>query len=525
MTNIRVARAGNNRVIQRAAWVASRTYKHKSGESLSAISNARTHQFTTMEAEAALLWQRIEEGISLDKLQQQAGLMGLAGELDTFVSNLDEAQLIIPRLDPGVKAHEQAKAPPDPNQNGAKASAYQQVTSRVRRWIINHGYLYSFFWELTYRCNEQCIHCCNPGAAHKPGDRSRRNTNELTKEEMIELLDDLVEVGVFKLTLSGGEVFVHKDFFFLLEQARTRGMLVRIYTNGLLLNEERLQKLAAFWPESVSISLYSANPQEHDNVTRIPGSYERSVQALKALQQLGIKTAIKTPLMKQTIHGWKDIEKVGQEVGAQTIIAPVITAATDGNRDPLELNVESMGQLISLAATPGSPIFVGGPENQYGRKARDQQRGTCGAGKSMMSITPSGDVLPCCVFPLKVGSVRDRRFTDIWNNRDEKTDPKSTSGEKEASLNSLQAWRSIKLKDFHECGTHDRCAWCSTCAGQNFTETENALAPSEIQCRLATARMEAARKLESGMTPAEIYQENGHDENFGSLTQVSESQK
>ena len=228
MTNIRMARAENHRVIQRAAWIASRTYKHKSGESLSAISNARTHQFTTMEAEAALLWQRIEEGISLDKLQQRAGLMGLAGELDTFVSNLDKAQLIIPSLDPGVKAHEQAKAPPDPNQNGAKVSAYQQVTSRVRRWIINHGYLYSFFWELTYRCNERCIHCCNPGAAHKPGDRSRRNTNELTKEEMIELLDDLVEIGVFKLTISGGEVFVHKDFFFLLEQARIRGMLVRI---------------------------------------------------------------------------------------------------------------------------------------------------------------------------------------------------------------------------------------------------------------------------------------------------------
>ena len=511
-----------DRIIQRAPWIASRTYKGESGEFLSIISNARTHQFITMEAEAAQLWKQVEEGISLSDLQHRARLMGLAGELTTFVFSLDKTQLITPEFDPRETEFVQADVPPDPrvDPNEPGARAYEQAESKARSWVRDHGYLYAFFWELTYRCNERCIHCFNPGAAHKPGDRVRRKTNELSKDEMIELLDDLVEVGVFKLTISGGEVFVHKNFFFLLEEARTRGMQVHIYTNGLLLNEGRLQKLASFWPETVSISLYSANPDEHDNVTRIPGSHQRSLLALKALHQLGIKTAVKTPLMKQTVHGWKDIERLGQAVGARTELGALITAATDGNRDPLELNVESMGQLISLAATPDSPLFVGGPENQYGRKAQEPEERVCGAGRSLMSMTPSGDVLPCCVLPLKVGSIRDTRLTEIWKNRDVKNGQGSTTAGKSPRPDSLQVWRSIKRKDFHECGTHARCSWCHMCPGIGLNETDDVLASPKILCRLATARMEAAKKLESGMTRSDIYMEYGLDENFGHLLPV-----
>ncbi len=488
-----------DRIIQRAPWIASRTYKSETGEFLSAISNARTHQFITMEAEAAQLWKQVEEGISLSDLQHRARLVGVAGELDTFISSLDKAYLINPELGRRETAFVQVDVPPDPkvDPNEPGARAYEQAELNVQSWVRGNGYLYAFFWELTYRCNERCIHCFNPGAARKPGDRNRRNTNELTKKEMIELLDDMVEVGVFKLTISGGEVFVHKDFFFLLEQARTRGMQVRIYTNGLLLNEERLQKLASFWPESVSISLYSANAGEHDNVTRIPGSHQRSLTALKALHKLGIKTVVKAPLMKQTMHGWKDIERIGEEVGARTELGALITAAIDGNRDPLELNVESMGQLISLAATPGSPLFVGGPENNYGRKDQDREENVCGAGRSLMSITPSGDVSPCCVLPLKVGSVRDTRLTEIWKNRDLKNSQGSTTAEKSPRPDSLQVWRTIKRKDFHECGTHARCSWCHMCPGTGLTETDDVLASPKSLCRLATARMEAAKKLES----------------------------
>lgn len=189
-----------DRIIQRAPWIASRTYKSETGEFLSAISNARTHQFITMEAEAAQLWKQVEEGISLSDLQHRARLVGVAGELDTFISSLDKAYLINPELGRRETAFVQADVPPDPkvDPNEPGARAYEQAELNVQSWVRGNGYLYAFFWELTYRCNERCIHCFNPGAARKPGDRNRRNTNELTKKEMIELLDDMVEVGVFK---------------------------------------------------------------------------------------------------------------------------------------------------------------------------------------------------------------------------------------------------------------------------------------------------------------------------------------
>ena len=129
-----------SRLIHRAPWAASRTYLHESGESLSVITNARTHQFITMEAEAALLWQRIEEGILLSDLQHRARSMGVAGELDAFVSNLDEAQLITPETDSRETAFVQADVPPDPSVDPDEPGlrAYEQAELKVQRWVVEH---------------------------------------------------------------------------------------------------------------------------------------------------------------------------------------------------------------------------------------------------------------------------------------------------------------------------------------------------------------------------------------------------
>ena len=44
---------------------------------------------------------------------------------------------------------------------------------------------------MTYRCNERCIHCFNPGASHVEGDKSFRKVKELTLDKIKETLDDL----------------------------------------------------------------------------------------------------------------------------------------------------------------------------------------------------------------------------------------------------------------------------------------------------------------------------------------------
>ena len=53
-------------------------------------------------------------------------------------------------------------------------------------WVTKNGFLYSTGWELTYRCNERCVHCFNPGASHVEGDKSFRKVDEVDTKKIYE---------------------------------------------------------------------------------------------------------------------------------------------------------------------------------------------------------------------------------------------------------------------------------------------------------------------------------------------------
>ena len=114
--------------------------------------------------------------------------------------------------------------------------------------------------ELTYRCNEQCVHCY---CVVEHGREQEVRRHELTLDEIRHLLDDLADMGALYLTLSGGEVMVRPDFFDIAEHARRRGFVYRVFTNGIGLTEAKVERLAAL--EKVVAMAAGA---EADQITR-----------------------------------------------------------------------------------------------------------------------------------------------------------------------------------------------------------------------------------------------------------------
>ena len=89
--------------------------------------------------------------------------------------------------------------------------------------------------DVTYRCNERCVHCYLDHDDH----------GEMTTAEIKGVLDQLAEAGVFFLTFSGGEVFMRMDFFDLVEYARSLMFCVKVKTNAFMIREEEADRLAA----------------------------------------------------------------------------------------------------------------------------------------------------------------------------------------------------------------------------------------------------------------------------------------
>ncbi|MGH7837702.1 MAG: radical SAM protein, partial [Candidatus Binataceae bacterium] len=81
--------------------------------------------------------------------------------------------------------------------------------------------------DLTYRCNERCIHCYLDHDDH----------GELSFAEIDRLLGEMAAAGVLRLTLSGGEPLLRTDFFAIVRRARELAFSVKLKSNGILIKE------------------------------------------------------------------------------------------------------------------------------------------------------------------------------------------------------------------------------------------------------------------------------------------------
>ena len=127
--------------------------------------------------------------------------------------------------------------------------------------------LNSVLLELTYSCNLHCTFCYNDLNL-----RGRRVQLEGYKT----LLDDLADMGVMSLTLSGGEPLMYQHFFELGAYAREKGFVIKVKSNGIPLNLRNAQRLRAeVDPYVVETSMHGARAESHDRLTQVPGSFDR----------------------------------------------------------------------------------------------------------------------------------------------------------------------------------------------------------------------------------------------------------
>jgi AdoMet-dependent heme synthase len=314
--------------------------------------------------------------------------------------------------------------------------------------------------DLTYRCNERCVHCYLDHDDH----------GEMTTAEIKHLLDEMAEAGVFILTLSGGEIFLRKDFFDLLEHARRLMFCVKLKTNAVLIREREAARLHELGVESIQISIYSHRPEVHDAITLIPGSLKRSVAAIKFLKSQGLKVIIANVLMTQNMQDYPGVRALAAELGVECTLDPTVTPMMDGNRSTVALGVDqgALRQVFRDTALVGDvDEFCAIPASA----GEDEMESTpCSAGHTACYVSPYGEVFPCVQFPLPTGNVRHQRFVDIWRDSEQMYDV-----------------RSIRLKDLTTCPSCSHAGTCTRCPGLAFMEG-NMRGPSTQDCEKSFAR-------------------------------------
>ncbi|MDD5019261.1 MAG: radical SAM protein [Candidatus Omnitrophica bacterium] len=160
---------------------------------------------------------------------------------------------------------------------GADAGCAGEKGKRVRPELI--------IFDATHRCNLSCNIC---------DIRHNASRQELTTRDVKALILQAKQWGVAGFALSGGEPFLRPDIWEICDHAKKIRYPIGILSNGILLDEVFLARLAPYLTAgfvSLSISLDAVSPQIHDDIRGTPGCFARTVRGLTLLSGLKKRAA------------------------------------------------------------------------------------------------------------------------------------------------------------------------------------------------------------------------------------------
>ncbi len=338
-------------------------------------------------------------------------------------------------------------------QTKSRATLAQRINRAASRKNVPLGALV----ELTYRCNHQCYYCYQKTFSHG---------RELSFDQWSRILDQLARMGTLYLTISGGEPFVRKDFFKIVERARALNFGVSIITNGSLLAARHARRLSSLGVMDVGISFHAASGRLHDLLSGVPGSFAKARTALDRCCALGLKTVIKHTVSSMNFGEFAALDKLSRSTGALFECDSFVVPSHKETVSPYALREPDVARFLrKMNARPFS----------CSSKDDTNARLHCDAGRSIVGINPDGTVLPCVQLPLPFGNCAVSPFDRVWN---------SPSARKFRRLERLLA------RDCRVCASRN---YCSRCHGIALQESGAWRGKSQSICLHASAAKSLAR--------------------------------
>ena len=145
----------------------------------------------------------------------------------------------------------------------------------------------SITFEITYRCNLRCA-MCPQATDYQQGDsklrRQQRQRKELIIGEIFKLINDASEMGVSNFSLTGGEVFIRKDVFQVINYIKAKELNCSILTNGTLINKEVAKNIVGLGVDKMTFSL--DGPKEiHNRIRRSSKAFDALMEAIQFIQE------------------------------------------------------------------------------------------------------------------------------------------------------------------------------------------------------------------------------------------------
>lgn len=334
-------------------------------------------------------------------------------------------------------------------------NVYRQQTKILDRLLQKTDFPLYATIELTSRCNLKCPHCYMvPSNINK----------ELKTSEVLDVFDQMAEMGVLILTLTGGEPSTRSDFFKLIQAAVDRRFVVILKTNSALLDENDVRKMYDIGLFEINVSLYHCDRAKHDAFVGQNGAWERAVSALRVFKSLGGRVRVASMVMSWNVDDALNIEQFFLNEGWPHTFDFRILPRKDGDSSP-SFQQADPPSIRKVARQIGSLIET----VTAARTTPDPEGIVCGSGRVSICIQSNGDVTPCLAMSSVVlGNIRDQSLKDIWS---------------ESPLRKI--FSALKWGDSQKCLGCKTSAYCHRCPATALFEHGDISQCSSQDCRLA----------------------------------------
>lgn len=288
-------------------------------------------------------------------------------------------------------------------------------------------------WNLVRRCNLTCKHCYSISADKDfPG--------ELSTEQVYTVMDDLKQFKVPVLILSGGEPLLRPDIFDISKRAKAMGFYVGLSTNGTLIDESNIDKIAEVGYDYVGISIDGIKAT-HDNFRRRIGAFDEAMHGIKLCKQHNIKVGMRFTLTQDNAAELPQVLDLLDEYDIDKFYLSHLNYAGRGNKNrgddvfhkmtriAMDLLIERCWQYIQdnqhkefvTGNNDADGVYLlqwiekNHPDKVEVTRQRLQQWGGNSSGVNISNIDNLGNVHPDTFWwDYHLGNVKERPFSEIW---------------------------------------------------------------------------------------------------------------
>jgi len=282
-------------------------------------------------------------------------------------------------------------------------------------------------WEVTRRCNLNCVHC-------RAGSANVDYQGELTTKECRAVIDDVVSFSNPVIILTGGEPYMRDDIYKLAAYGTERGLRMVLATNGTLVDDACAVRTREAGIQRVSVSIDGRDATSHDTFRGVPGAFDGAIRGIEAFKRQGVPFQINTTITRKNYAETADILDLAMRLGAVAChifllvptgrardmaseeISPekyekVLEWFYERGRDcPVELKATCAPHYTRIVRQHGTQ---GGAAKAQTFAGGGRRQG-CLGGVSFCFISHTGRVQPCGFLDLECGSIKRQPLSVVW---------------------------------------------------------------------------------------------------------------